>query len=133
MSRVTAVNEFTIKFANVNGSGSASANQLFAKSVFRLGLPVAPKNIVRKLEMPPTSSGQSRRPRGGRASVGRSLDGGDIASHDGRHIARADLLPTDQRDLGGLDHGVGRFDHRDQTLRLDHPECFAHSVTPSGS
>ena len=45
MSRVTAVNEFTIKFANVNGSGSASANQLFAKSVFRMGLPVSPKNI----------------------------------------------------------------------------------------
>ncbi|MBH68633.1 MAG: ferredoxin oxidoreductase [Rhodospirillaceae bacterium] len=39
------VNNFVIKFANVNGSGSASANALFAKAVFRMGVPVAPKNI----------------------------------------------------------------------------------------
>jgi len=39
------VNDFVIKFATVNGSGSASANTLFAKSLFRMGLPVAPKNI----------------------------------------------------------------------------------------
>ena len=36
---------FVIKFANVNGSGSASANQMFAKGVFRSGIPVSPKNI----------------------------------------------------------------------------------------
>jgi 2-oxoglutarate ferredoxin oxidoreductase subunit alpha len=41
----TAVNDLVIKFANVNGSGSASANLLFAKSVFRMGVPVSPKNI----------------------------------------------------------------------------------------
>ena len=39
------VNDFVIRFANVNGSGSASANALFAKTVFRMGVPVAPKNI----------------------------------------------------------------------------------------
>ena len=39
------INDFVIKFANVNGSGSASANSLFAKAVFRMGVPVAPKNI----------------------------------------------------------------------------------------
>ena len=33
-------NDFVIKFANVNGSGSASANQMFAKAVFRMGIPV---------------------------------------------------------------------------------------------
>ena len=32
---IRAVNDFVIKFANVNGSGSASANELFAKSVLR--------------------------------------------------------------------------------------------------
>ena len=37
--------DFVIKFANVNGSGSASANQMFAKAVFRMGIPVSPKNI----------------------------------------------------------------------------------------
>ncbi len=40
-----SVNEFVIKFANVNGTGSASANNLFAKALFRMGLPVSPKNI----------------------------------------------------------------------------------------
>jgi 2-oxoglutarate/2-oxoacid ferredoxin oxidoreductase subunit alpha len=42
---ITAVNDFVIKFANVNGSGSASANTLFAKSIMRMGVPVAPRNI----------------------------------------------------------------------------------------
>ncbi len=40
-----AFNEFVLKFANVNGSGSASANLLCAKALFRMGLPVSPKNI----------------------------------------------------------------------------------------
>jgi 2-oxoglutarate ferredoxin oxidoreductase subunit alpha len=43
--RVEAVNDFVIKFANVNGSGSASANELFARSILRMGVPVAPRNI----------------------------------------------------------------------------------------
>ncbi|MEO8671670.1 MAG: 2-oxoacid:acceptor oxidoreductase subunit alpha [Tahibacter sp.] len=40
-----ATNDFVIKFANVNGSGSASANELFAKSILRMGVPVSPRNI----------------------------------------------------------------------------------------
>ena len=43
--RIESVNDFVIKFANVNGTGSASANNLFAKALFRMGLPVCPKNI----------------------------------------------------------------------------------------
>jgi 2-oxoglutarate ferredoxin oxidoreductase subunit alpha len=39
------VNDFVIRFANVNGTGSASANYLFCKSIFRMGVPVTPKNI----------------------------------------------------------------------------------------
>ena len=42
---IESVNDFVIKFANVNGTGSASANNLFAKALFRMGLPVSPKNI----------------------------------------------------------------------------------------
>ena len=42
---ITSVNDLVIKFANVNGSGSASANNMFAKAVFRMGLSVSPKNI----------------------------------------------------------------------------------------
>ena len=45
MIKIKSVNDFVIRFANVNGSGSASANNLFAKAVFRLGVPVSPKNI----------------------------------------------------------------------------------------
>jgi len=39
------VNDFVIRFANVNGTGSASANFLFTKAIFRMGIPVTPKNI----------------------------------------------------------------------------------------
>jgi len=39
------VNNFVVRFANVNGTGSASANALFTKAVFRMGVPVTPKNI----------------------------------------------------------------------------------------
>ena len=45
MKRIQAVNDFVIKFANVNGSGSASANELFAKAILRMGVPVSPRNI----------------------------------------------------------------------------------------
>ncbi|WP_454914245.1 2-oxoacid:acceptor oxidoreductase subunit alpha [Variovorax gossypii] len=43
--QIEAVNDFVIKFANVNGSGSASANELFAKAILRMGVPVSPRNI----------------------------------------------------------------------------------------
>ncbi|HEV3042652.1 MAG TPA: 2-oxoacid:acceptor oxidoreductase subunit alpha [Roseiarcus sp.] len=42
---VQSVNDFVIRFANVNGSGSASANLLFARSILRMGVPIAPRNI----------------------------------------------------------------------------------------
>jgi 2-oxoglutarate/2-oxoacid ferredoxin oxidoreductase subunit alpha len=42
---MSGTNDFVIKFATVNGSGSASANTIFAKTLFRMGIPVSPKNI----------------------------------------------------------------------------------------
>ncbi len=42
---MTSYNDFVIKFANVNGSGSASANGMFAKALFRMGIPVGIRNI----------------------------------------------------------------------------------------
>ncbi len=39
------INDFVVRFANVNGSGSASANTLFGKAILRMGIPVAPRNI----------------------------------------------------------------------------------------
>jgi 2-oxoglutarate ferredoxin oxidoreductase subunit alpha len=44
-SPLVATNDFVVKFANVNGSGSASANELFAKCVLRKGVPVGTRNI----------------------------------------------------------------------------------------
>ena len=43
--RSRRVNDFVIRFANVNGSGSASANLMFARSILRMGVPIAPRNI----------------------------------------------------------------------------------------
>ncbi|CTQ52042.1 2-oxoglutarate oxidoreductase subunit KorA [Roseibium album] len=45
MKKIKGVNDFVVKFANVNGTGSASANHLFAKAIFRMGIPVSPRNI----------------------------------------------------------------------------------------
>ena len=45
MQPISASNDFVVKFANVNGSGSASANELFARSILRMGVPVASRNI----------------------------------------------------------------------------------------
>jgi 2-oxoglutarate ferredoxin oxidoreductase subunit alpha len=44
-SQKSKVNDFVVRFANVNGTGSASANFLFTKAIFRMGIPVTPKNI----------------------------------------------------------------------------------------
>jgi 2-oxoglutarate ferredoxin oxidoreductase subunit alpha len=45
VSPLQSVNDFVVKFANVNGSGSASANRLFAQSILRMGVPATPRNI----------------------------------------------------------------------------------------
>ncbi len=42
---IQRVNDFVVRFANVNGSGSASANEMFARAVMRMGIPVGPRNI----------------------------------------------------------------------------------------
>ncbi|MDZ4224343.1 MAG: 2-oxoacid:acceptor oxidoreductase subunit alpha [bacterium] len=39
------INDFTIRVATVNGSGSQSANSVLIKSIFHMGIPVAGKNI----------------------------------------------------------------------------------------
>ncbi|MDE3195469.1 MAG: 2-oxoacid:acceptor oxidoreductase family protein, partial [Acidobacteriota bacterium] len=39
------INDFAIKLANVNGTGSASANGLIMQAIFRMGVPVSGKNL----------------------------------------------------------------------------------------
>src|SRR5580698_870905 len=41
----TQVNDFSIKLANVNGTGSASANSLLMQAIFKMGVPVSGKNL----------------------------------------------------------------------------------------
>src|SRR5215217_7847933 len=38
------VNDFSFKIGTVNGTGSASANTLLMKAIFRMGIPVVGKN-----------------------------------------------------------------------------------------
>ncbi len=45
MSSSPGVNDFALKLANVNGTGSASANGLLMQSIFRMGVPVSGKNL----------------------------------------------------------------------------------------
>ncbi|AXE17233.1 2-oxoacid:acceptor oxidoreductase subunit alpha [Runella rosea] len=45
MRNLTGVNDLVVRFANVNGTGSASANNMFAMSIFRMGIPMTAKNI----------------------------------------------------------------------------------------
>ena len=44
-SRHDRVNDFAFKLANVNGTGSASANGLLMQAIFRMGIPVSGKNL----------------------------------------------------------------------------------------
>jgi 2-oxoglutarate ferredoxin oxidoreductase subunit alpha len=44
-SAISSINDFVVRFANVNGSGSASANELFGRAILRMGIPVSPRNI----------------------------------------------------------------------------------------
>jgi 2-oxoglutarate ferredoxin oxidoreductase subunit alpha len=44
IANANRVNDFVVKFANVNGTGSASANSLVMKAIFRMGVPVTGKN-----------------------------------------------------------------------------------------
>lgn len=45
MSAITATNDFVVKFANINGTGSATANEIFARAAMRMGVPIASRNI----------------------------------------------------------------------------------------
>ena len=45
MRNLTGINDLVVRFANVNGTGSASANNMFAMSIFRMGIPMTAKNI----------------------------------------------------------------------------------------
>ncbi len=93
---ISSVNDFVVRFANVNGSGSASANELFARAILRMGVPVraaqhlpvqhpGPADLVRGAHL---GGRPSRRPRRHRP------DGGDEPADlgQGRRLDRARRL-----------------------------------------
>ena len=128
-SPISSVNDFVVRFANVNGSGSASANELFARSILRHGVPVSPRNIFPSniqglptwYEVRVTEARPSRRARR------RRHDGGDEPADlgQGRRLDRARRLPVlrlDQADAGlevpRRHHGARRAAHRHHQLDL---------------
>jgi len=44
-SAATKINDFALRIATVNGTGSASANGLLMQAIFRMGIPISGKNI----------------------------------------------------------------------------------------
>ncbi len=45
LNSMSSINDFAFKIANVNGTGSASANSLLMQAIFRMGIPVSGKNL----------------------------------------------------------------------------------------
>ena len=103
------VNDFVVKFANVNGSGSASANALFAKAVLRMGVAATPRNIFPSQYPGPADlvRGADLRSRpSGRARRRRRPDGRDEPADlgSGRPVDRAgrlSVLRQHQADAAG--------------------------------
>ena len=95
-SPISSVNDFVVRFANVNGSGSASANELFARSILRHGVPVSPAQHL-PLQHPGPADlvrGAGHRGRPSRRPRRRRHDGGDESADlgQGRRLDRARRL-----------------------------------------
>ena len=63
-------------------------------------------------------------PRRRRARVRSRFHRAHVATHRHGDIARADKLFPGQHDIRRLHHCVGCFDSANETLGLDHTECF---------
>ena len=62
---------------------------------------------------------------GGRACIGRRLDGTDIPANDRGDEPGINFLPSHKHDVRGLHHRVRGLDHADQPASFDHADCFA--------
>jgi hypothetical protein len=61
--------------------------------------------------------------------IGRRFDRSDITAHDRRYESGTDLFISDELHVGRLDHRIGRLDRGNQTLRLNHSQCFLHLLS----
>ena len=58
--------------------------------------------------------------------VGRRFDSRDVAADEYADHSAADLVPTQELDVGRFHHCVGRFDQGNKPFGLDHAERFIH-------
>ena len=126
---IESVNDFVVRFANVNGSGSASANELFARAVMRMGVPVFAAQHL-PVEHPGAADlvrGAGDRSRASRRARRRRPDGRDEPAdlRQGRRLDREGRLPVlrfNQADaslaLPRRHHGDRRAAHRDLQSRI---------------
>src|SRR5215469_3442314 len=117
-SPISSVNDFVVRFANVNGSGSASANELFARSVLRMGIPVAPRNIFpSNIQGLPTWYEV------------RVSEAGHLGARGGTDLMVAMNPQTFDRDIAGIEPGGYLF--YDSTKPLP-PSKFRDDITVIG-
>src|SRR4029434_6613996 len=115
---ISSVNDFVVRFANVNGSGSASANELFARSVLRMGVPVAPRNIFpSNIQGLPTWYEV------------RVSEAGHLGARGGTDLMVAMNPQTFDRDIAGIEPGGYLF--YDSTKPLP-PSKFRDDITVIG-
>src|SRR5438105_2386926 len=115
---ISSVNDCVVRFANVNGSGSASANELFARSVLRMGVPVAPRNIFpSNIQGLPTWYEV------------RISEGGHLGARGGTDLMVAMNPQTWDKDIAGIEPGGYLF--YDSTKPLP-PSKFREDITVIG-
>src|SRR6476661_8930685 len=115
---LSRVNDFVIRFANVNGSGSASANEMFARAVMRMGVPVAPRNIFpSNIQGLPTWYEV------------RVTEAGHLGARGGTDLMVAMNPQTFDRDIAGIEPGGYLF--YDSTKPLP-PSKFRPDITVVG-
>ena len=115
---LSRVNDFVIRFANVNGSGSASANEMFARAVMRMGVPVAPRNIFpSNIQGLPTWYEV------------RVTEAGHLGARGGTDLMVAMNPQTFDRDIAGIEPGGYLF--YDSTKPLP-PSKFRDDITVVG-
>ena len=131
MKQIEGVNDFVAKFANVNGTGSASANHLFAKAIFRMGIPVSPRNIFPSTiqglptwyEVRVNEAGYIGRRGGVDLMVAMNPQTWD------QDVASIDIFGSD-REYTGEDGGMGGMAH-DDCSRICESPCV-EEVIPGG-
>src|SRR4029079_3936540 len=115
---ISRVNDFVIRFANVNGSGSARANEMFLRAVMRMCVPVAPRNIFpSNIQGLPTWYEV------------RVSEAGHLGARGGTDLMVAMNPQTFDKDIGGIEPGGYLF--YDSTKPLP-PSKFRDDITVIG-